>query len=228
MTCQARFIATALLMLLTVHLSDLTGQWEAGVAWTLGGSFDWKQREGLAGMRADGPAEGYSLSASRLSTVRRIRLQVGPGIRFTKVARSYRESGMDERTSWSGHSLAGLFLRARLYFLDMEGACDCPTFSRRGSNALKQGLFVELDPQGGLSWHRFVSMESDHERAEHWQIAAGLGWDFPSGSRVQATPLLQAAHTRIRYRKSPGESTGANDWAFRLGIQIRLRQPDRA
>ncbi|MCB9291906.1 MAG: hypothetical protein H6559_02055 [Lewinellaceae bacterium] len=34
-----------------------------------------------------------------------------------------------------------LFLNANIYFLDLEGDCDCPTFSKSGG-FLQKGLFL--------------------------------------------------------------------------------------
>ncbi len=218
---------TVLFLLLTIVLTPLKAQWEAGVARATGSSYDWRQRQGMAGLEPAGQAAGYSLSLGRSFDASRIRLSVGPGLRFSRLERSYRTTTADDRTGWSGHTLAGLYLQTRLYFLDLQGNCDCPTFSRRGSDALKKGMFVQLVPQGGLSWHRFVSAAADPERAMHWQLAGGIGWDLPLPGKLVVTPLLQAAGTRLQYPGSGGPERRAGGWEYRLGIQFRLQEPGR-
>jgi len=82
-----------------------------------------------------------------------------------------------------------LFLNTNIYFLDLEGDCDCPTFSKSGG-LLQKGLFLQLSP--GATWMR-NKVEAEGQKADSNDItfsgAAGLGLDIGLSDLITLTPL---------------------------------------
>ena len=82
-----------------------------------------------------------------------------------------------------------LFLNANIYFLDLEGDCDCPTFSKSGG-FLQKGLFLQASP--GASWIQ-SKVENEGIAADSDDIAfsaaVGLGLDIGLSDILTLTPL---------------------------------------
>ncbi len=81
------------------------------------------------------------------------------------------------------------FLNTNIYFLDLEGDCDCPTFSKSGG-ALQKGLFFQVSP--GITWMN--NRAETPERASDsnnfaFSLAAGLGLDIGLSDIVTLTPF---------------------------------------
>ena len=83
-----------------------------------------------------------------------------------------------------------LFLNTNIYFLDLEGDCDCPTFSKSGG-ALQKGLFLQLSP--GVSWIK-SKLEKDGMAADSddatFSMAAALGLDVGLSDMLTLTPMV--------------------------------------
>lgn len=98
-----------------------------------------------------------------------------------------------------------LLLNANIYFLDLEGDCDCPTFSKSGG-LVQKGLFLQLSP--GISWMKQkvetegLSADSDDTA---FSAAVGLGLDIGLSDFITLTPMAGFRY----YLPAKWESLGA-------------------
>ena len=87
--------------------------------------------------------------------------------------------------------ILGLFLNTNIYLFDLEGDCDCPTFSK-GGNTLQKGFFLQLSP-GVLNYNiketnqDGVELEADQTT---YSIGVGIGLDIGVSDLVTITPSL--------------------------------------
>lgn len=81
------------------------------------------------------------------------------------------------------------FLNTNIYFLDLEGDCDCPTFSKSGG-AFQKGLFLQVSP--GITWMNNQA-ETGGNKSESgnfaYSIGAGLGLDIGLSDLITLTPF---------------------------------------
>lgn len=88
------------------------------------------------------------------------------------------------------HTLGSLFLNTQIYFLDIKGDCNCPTFSKEGPT-FEKGLFVFITP-GVTLWNTKASsaVATSDEQALAFSIGGGIGMDFGVSDVLTITPLL--------------------------------------
>ncbi len=82
------------------------------------------------------------------------------------------------------------FLNTNIYFLDLEGDCDCPTFSKSGG-PIQKGLFLQLSP--GFSYMKNKMELADGLIADSddtaFSAAVALGLDIGLSSQLTITPM---------------------------------------
>lgn len=86
--------------------------------------------------------------------------------------------------------------KAKIYPMDFEGDCDCPTFSKDG-NFLTKGFFFELAPGVIYSSHRFINMDDtagptiDRTASSiGWRVGLGAGVDIGVSDLITITPYV--------------------------------------
>lgn len=90
-----------------------------------------------------------------------------------------------------------LFLNTNIYLFDIEGDCDCPTFSKSG-NALQKGFFLQLSP--GISWFEgeveAIGALSQTTPSSNfaWSLGAAVGLDIGLSDILTLTPLAGYRH----------------------------------
>jgi len=90
----------------------------------------------------------------------------------------------------------GIEVPIHFYFLDIEGDCNCPTFSKQG-NFLSKGLYAYLSP--GVRRLTYTMFAEDGEtilptvdsrsKQTLFAVAAGLGLDIGLGDLFTVTPF---------------------------------------
>ena len=83
-----------------------------------------------------------------------------------------------------------LFLNTNIYFLDLEGDCDCPTFSKSGG-AVQKGIFLQVSP--GATWmmnQAAFKGESKSFDDITFSLGAALGLDIGLSDIVTLTPMI--------------------------------------
>jgi hypothetical protein len=93
-------------------------------------------------------------------------------------------------------SMAQFGFSTQIYALDLEGDCDCPTFSKQGPS-LNKGLFFHFTPSAGRHWssvRQSATVGSPGKMSESagWVIRAGLGMGMDIGINdlLTLTPLV--------------------------------------
>lgn len=78
-----------------------------------------------------------------------------------------------------------------IYFMDLSGDCDCPTFSKEGPT-LQKGLFLQLSPGYSLFDFELTDNESGQTYEANdgaFSIGAGLGFDLGLSDFFTFTPM---------------------------------------
>ncbi|HMQ50352.1 MAG TPA: autotransporter domain-containing protein [Saprospiraceae bacterium] len=99
-------------------------------------------------------------------------------------------TGVDNYTLTDKIRFLSFFLNTNIYFLDLEGDCDCPTFSKSGG-LIQKGLFLQLSP--GYSLVRVSTQHSDGQSQKDdrgiLSVGAGLGLDIGLTDQWTLTPF---------------------------------------
>ncbi len=83
------------------------------------------------------------------------------------------------------------FFNTNIYFMDLSGDCDCPTFSKEGPT-LQKGLFLQLSPGYSLFDFELTDNESGQTYEANdgaFSIGAGLGFDLGLSDFFTFTPM---------------------------------------
>ena len=80
-------------------------------------------------------------------------------------------------------------MNTNIYFLDLLGDCNCPTFSKQGPT-INKGIFLQLSP-GLTYWNQSYTSQSGDNEASNitFSIAAGLGVDIGITDLITLTPF---------------------------------------
>jgi hypothetical protein len=102
--------------------------------------------------------------------------------------------------------------KTKIYPMDFEGDCDCPTFSKDG-NFLTKGFFLELAPGVIYSTHRFINMDDalgpivdESQSSVSWRLGVGAGVDIGVSDLITITPYV---HKHWRSGHIVGEAAAA-------------------
>lgn len=104
------------------------------------------------------------------------------------------------------------FFNTNIYFLDLEGDCDCPTFSKEGPS-FQKGVFLQLSP--GYSFFDF-SMTDQVNKEEYtaddasFSIGAALGLDLGISDFFTITPMIGARYYPSVNWETLGGQAGLN------------------
>lgn len=139
------------------------------------------------------------------------------------------------------YSMEGFHLRlnTHIYFMDLLGDCDCPTFSK-DSNILKKGLFVHLGPS--VSYYSNTMDFVDSERKSYktnnsqFNVNLGLGVDIGISNLITISPIIKyafvgQANWRGLYQYQQEMTPSENDiedakssfQKFQFGIRVGIR-----
>ena len=133
------------------------------------------------------PASAIAFGVDYWIPLKTVRIDLLPELNFSKMS-----STLDSRANTQlDNTWLSLYLNANIYFLNLEGDCDCPTFSKSGG-VFDKGLFLQLSP--GATWMRNeVSAEGQSQDSNDFafSIAAGLGLDLGL-LKITAVSLGQA------------------------------------
>lgn len=92
---------------------------------------------------------------------------------------------------------ASAVVNTKIYPMDFEGDCDCPTFSKDG-NFLTKGLFLEVVPGVIYSSHTLtvpeliqIDPDTDRSTAVSWRVGVGGGVDIGVSDILTLSPYVQ-------------------------------------
>jgi len=110
---------------------------------------------------------------------------------------SNHEIDIENELSWTRVDLT---INNHIYFLDLEGDCDCPTFKKQGP-ALSKGFFINLAP--GFAYNKFKydysgpffpvdpdpQIETLESSSANFKISIGAGLDIGINELITITPF---------------------------------------
>lgn len=131
---------------------------------------------------------GFKVGVDYWFRLKNYRVEFTPELsysRFQHKKSSPSDASMYEFTS----NFANFYFNTNLYFLDLKGDCDCPTWSKEGS-FINKGIFIQLSP--GISYmgnklkHETTYKDSDMV----FSLGLGLGVDIGVTDVVTVTPMV--------------------------------------
>lgn len=117
---------------------------------------------------------------------RDIRIELRPGLAYSQQQQDFSLAGIATSTKVSAIQAE---VGARIYPLDLEGDCDCPTWRKEGPT-LEKGLYFEL--ASGMSRYDFEVEQKDlstyNSNSLAWFITGGIGFDIGINDLLTITP----------------------------------------
>lgn len=170
-----------LLLLIFAALATAPLQAQIGIraGYHINNAPDWTF-EGAINEQADLLSDGYSFSIDYWLPMKAYRVDFVPELSYSR----FTENAITDMQWFS------FFLNTNFYFLDFEGDCDCPTFSKSGS-AFQKGLFFLLSP--GITYQNATLNEIENAETEgYWaySLGAGLGLDIGISDFLTLTTVV--------------------------------------
>ena len=129
--------------------------------------------------------DGYSIGVDYWIPMKLYRIDFLPEVNFTQLE-SVEVYDLDAQFKQQWFSF---FLNTNFYLFDLEGDCDCPTFSKTG-NFFEKGFFVQASP--GVSYFtQSVDFNETSFESETiaYSIGIGLGIDIGISDFFTITPM---------------------------------------
>jgi hypothetical protein len=222
------FLASALLLSLTTFGQ---AQWGLMVNYSNNQAENWKLGDNPDGSFQERSilGQGYSASLDYRLRIPRTRIEFLPALGMGRAARTFTESPNSRIAPPLEFSVryAGFNLPVHIYFLDLDGDCDCPTFSRQGPS-LKKGLFLMIS--AGINYLD-LSLENQTANIDQgsWagNLGVGLGLDLGLNKRLTISPLLRGIYSpSVRWEKLvPPDNTMAIQPDFTPNSPLMQFQP---
>lgn len=94
-------------------------------------------------------------------------------------------------------SYLGFNFNTQLYIFDLEGDCDCPTFSKQGPS-LNKGIFLNISP-GFIYNTKELSTETSDPPFQsdniNFKLGIGIGYDIGINDLFTITPMVSYNYT---------------------------------
>ncbi|MCB0632490.1 MAG: hypothetical protein R2824_29420 [Saprospiraceae bacterium] len=135
--------------------------------------------------------KGWSAGVDYWFRLRNKRIEFLPELNYTQLNNSLAAYANNEAKIYS------FFFNTNIYFLDLPGDCDCPTWSKEGPT-LKKGLFLQLSP--GISyWDMTLGAATEDvnlfaDRHLAFSMGAGLGFDLGLSDLITFTPMVNVRY----------------------------------
>ena len=136
------------------------------------------------------PESSYAFGLDYWIPLKSVRIDLVPELSFSRMSNTI-EVGNEVVTSEANldNTWLSLFLNTNFYFLNLEGDCDCPTFSKSGGT-LQKGFFLQVSP--GITWMRNQAETSENQSDSNnfaYSLGAGLGLDIGLSDILTLTPF---------------------------------------
>lgn len=190
------FLAFALLLTVTTFSQ---AQWGLMINYSSNQTENWKLGDNPDGSFRERSilGEGFSASIDYRLRIPRTRVELLPALGIGYSSRTFTEYPNASVAAPLEFSVryTGFNLPVHIYFLDMDGDCDCPTFSRQGPS-LKKGLFLMVS--AGINYLD-LSLENYPENIDQrsWagNFGLGLGLDLGVSKQLTISPLFRAIYS---------------------------------
>lgn len=182
----------------------------------------------IANTNADIVHSGLGVSLDYQFRMSDVRVELLPELRWNRVHTHIEQVDNPLASNDVQHQLLAVHTNVHIYMFDLQGDCDCPTWSREGPT-LKKGLFLRLSP--GLTYQT-ASKNGQQEiinATEQWRagLGAGLGFDIGLSDVVTVTPSVEHRwHSRGDATVMDESANRPTNWwaGIRLGIRPGKRR----
>ena len=127
---------------------------------------------------------GYSFSVDYRLRIKNIRIEFFPELSYSYLKNDYENSTLE-------YTLYGFHLNTNVYLFDLEGDCDCPTWSKSG-NIFQKGFFLQAAP--GINNLNILFdhvTQIDKQNDYFWDIGIGAGLDIGISKFLTVTPNIK-------------------------------------
>lgn len=147
-------------------------------------AIDWEITDGgTSGTPITG--EAYSIGIDYWIPMITYRVDFLPELNYSQL----QEVTIDGLSANFNQNWFSFFLNTNIYLLDLEGDCDCPTFSKSG-NFFEKGFFVQASP--GISYlSQSIDFGDNQFETESlaYSLGVGIGLDIGISDFFTITPL---------------------------------------
>lgn len=114
------------------------------------------------------------------------RIEFTPELSVGYSSQSISELPDFESTLWKYNVL----LNIQIYALDLEGDCNCPTFSKQGAT-INKGLFFQLVPKLTYNNEKLLANQNSTS-LNHWTygVGIGMGLDIGISDLLTVSPIV--------------------------------------
>lgn len=132
-------IRVGIMLLILLVGGNLAGQLGVNATYNLNDSPNWQIIDLSNNSFTELPGSGVGFGVDYWIPLRGARIELLPELNYAR----YQATAVDLGTL--GSQFFSFFLKANLYLLDLQGDCQCPTFSKSGST-LSKGFFLQITP----------------------------------------------------------------------------------
>ena len=148
----------------------------------------WEYDAPVGSQRIELLGSGWIAGVDYWFRLKNTRIELLPTLAFSSQEQSIGTEPATLETQVQG---VHFFFNTNIYFLDLTGDCDCPTFSKQGPT-LQKGVFLQLSP--GYSLFDFKIDEGEgglsfDGNAGAFSVGAGLGFDLGFSDLFTLTPM---------------------------------------
>lgn len=162
---------------------------------------------------------GFSFSIDYRVRIKKVRIELFPELAFSSLKNDTGGGALE-------NNIFGVHLNANIYLFDLEGDCDCPTWSKSG-NVFQKGFFLQAAPGVNNMEIQFNSItEVDSKRDFFWDIGVGAGVDIGIAEFLTITPIVKyyfAPNAKWEYLEdltANEVSTKSNVGQFYAGVRM--------
>lgn len=132
-------------------------------------------------------ASGLEIGADYWFKLKKRRIEFMPELAYSASKTTYNQYDLVSIAMTSFH----FNFNTHIYALDMEGDCNCPTFSKQGTT-INKGLFFHFTP--GISYNnlltRNLQVRSYEAKSVSFKAGIGIGLDLGVSDLITLTPIL--------------------------------------
>ncbi|MEZ4956046.1 MAG: hypothetical protein R2825_20980 [Saprospiraceae bacterium] len=162
---------------------------------------------------------GFSFSIDYRLRTKKVRIELYPELAISSLKNEAAGATLE-------NNIIGAHLNTNIYLFDLEGDCDCPTWSKSG-NVFQKGFFLQVAPGVNNIEIKFNSVaEVDSKRDFFWDIGVGAGVDIGVAKFLTITPIVKyyfAPNAKWEYLEdltANEVSTKSNVGQFYAGVRL--------
>lgn len=168
-------------------VSKASAQYGINASYQTFSATDWEGLIQQSSLEGAVPIEsGFAIGIDRWFRLKNARVEFFPELNYARYSVDW-----SDNTTKMSHQQISLFANTHFYLLDLEGDCDCPTFSKDGG-FFKKGFYVELSPGLSYATSKIKGIAGDPSNSSLIpSIGLGLGVDIGITDLITITPMLR-------------------------------------